>query len=835
MKKNIIFCCAILVLTSLSAQSNLNSISKEDVDPIYLKFLPSNSNPSDLKPSDIPSEKVLKQMGFSENEIREALDFKYSRGKYKNSTQDTLQNNTSLFYATFGDTLNVDTVKYPKAKIFGQDIFRNNELEFFQKAFDAKAPENYIVSSGDEISISVWGYSDLSETLIVDERGYISPKSYGRIYVKGLEFRKMRSMLKSRFSSFLDMKNSSIEIALAYSRVITVNIVGEVYNPGSYTIPAINTAFNALIAAKGPNQIGSVRNIYIKRDGKVVDSLDVYKFLFNPTTNKDIFLEDGDYIFVPPASNLIEVSGAVNRPYTYESKSDDAVDDLIKFAGGYSENAFLDVITLKRKEYNSIKVYDVFKNHLKSTALMNGDEIIVNSISNKLANYVTVKGSIGVEGDYEYIIGEKLLDLLNRAKCIDEKTFLNQAYIIRLDEDRTRSFITVNLDSIINNPTHQSNLLLKEYDIIKVLSVDDFEDNFSVSVIGAVRKSGIYDFGIGMTLKDLLLQAGGLSRYAEGSKIEISRAMDFDIKNNKLEPIRSTVKNIKIDDNLFLSSNAENFVLQPYDQVFVRENPDFIKPANISISGEIKYPGQYSLISKNEKISSVIDRAGGLNQSAYIDGVKMYRRFKTTIEYNNALNIPKSILDSIVTDAELSNLYNIELLKREKERYKKLYYDSLIYEVVYFDMNKALKNPNSQHNLTLFEGDSIVIPKTLDVVNITGMLNNIEGNSISVPYVGMRAHYYVNNFAGGYSQDNRKSSTVVTHANGVTKKSINLGLFSISPKVKPGSTIKVIDDHRVKRRKKEDIDYNKHIESVVTKVTALMSLWLLIDRVNGSF
>tara|TARA_B100001287_G_C22686468_1_gene534020 strand:+ start:6550 stop:9057 length:2508 start_codon:yes stop_codon:yes gene_type:complete len=835
MKKNIIFCCAILVLTSLSAQSNLNSISKEDVAPIYLKLLPSNSNPSDLRPSDIPSAQVLKQMGFSENEIQEALDFKYSRGKYKNSIQDTLQNNTSLFYATFGDTLNVDTVKYPKAKIFGQDIFRNNELEFFQKAFDAKAPENYIVSSGDEISISVWGYSDLSETLIVDERGYISPKSYGRIYVKGLEFRKMRSMLKSRFSSFLDMKNSSIEIALAYSRVITVNIVGEVYNPGSYTIPAINTAFNALIAAKGPNQIGSVRNIYIKRDGKVIDSLDVYNFLFNPTTNKDIFLEDGDYIFVPPASNLIEVSGAVNRPYTYESKSNDAVEDLIKFAGGYSENAFLDVITLKRKDYNSIKVYDVFKNHLKSTALMNGDEIIVNSISNKLANYVTVKGSIGVEGDYEYIVGEKLLDLLNRAKCIDEKTFLNQAYIIRLDEDRTRSFITVNLDSIINNPNHHSNLLLEEYDIIKVLSVDDFEDNFSVSAIGAVRKSGIYDFGIGMTLKDLLLQAGGLSRYAEGSKIEISRAMDFDIKNNKLVPIRSTVKNIKIDDNLLLSSNAENFVLQPYDQVFVRENPDFIKPANISISGEIKYPGQYSLISKNEKISSVIDRAGGLNQSAYIDGVKMYRRFKTTIEYNNALNIPKSILDSIITDAELSNLYNIELLKREKERYKKLYYDSLIYEVVYFDMNKALKNPNSQHNLTLFEGDSIVIPKTLDVVNITGMLNNIEGNSISVPYVGMRAHYYVNNFAGGYSQDNRKSSTVVTHANGVTKKSINLGLFSISPKVKPGSTIKVIDDYRVKRRKKEDIDYNKHIESVVTKVTALMSLWLLIDRVNGSF
>ena len=225
--------------------------------------------------------------------------------------------------------------------------------------------------------------------MLVDDRGYITPSSCGRIYVKGLTFKKMRSLLKSKFSSFFDMQNSEIDVILAYSRVITVNIVGEVYHPGSYSIPAINTAFNALIAAKGPNQLGTVRNIYLKRDGKTVDSLDVYQFLFNPTRSQDIYMQDGDYLFVPPAKYIVEVKGSVNRPYTYE---------------GFSSNAFTDVVTLKRINYNSITVNDVYKDHANSTLIQNGDEIVVNMISNKLSNLVSVKGSIGVVGDYEFIM-----------------------------------------------------------------------------------------------------------------------------------------------------------------------------------------------------------------------------------------------------------------------------------------------------------------------------------------------------------------------------------------------------------------------------------------------
>ena len=834
MKKKLLLFFSILLAINISAQID---VEKSKINPGYLNFLPSNANPKDLRASDIPSEQVLQKMGLSESEIAEAMNYKYSRGEYAKGDRDTIDSSSNLsrFYLVFGDTLVEDTAIYPRARIYGQDVFRNNKLSFYQKALDAKAPENYKVGSGDEISISVWGYSEFSETLLVDDRGYINPSSYGRIYVKGLTFGKMRSLLKSRFSSFLDMQNSEIDVTLAYSRVITVNIVGEVYHPGSYSIPAINTAFNALIAAKGPNQLGTVRNIYLKRNGETVDSLDVYQFLFNPLRSQDIYMQDGDYLFVPPARHIVEVSGGVNRPYTYEAKSGESVAEIINYAGGFTTNAFTDVVTMKRIDYNSIRVNDVHQDHTKSTAVQNGDQIIVNVISNRLSNVVSVKGSIGVEGDYEFIRGETLFSLLKRAKCIDEQTFLDKVYIIRLNEDRTKSHIAVDLGEIINDQQHEDNILMQEYDIVRVLSINDFDDEFFVSVFGAVRASGEFEFGVGMNLQDLLLQAGGITQQAEGSKIEVSRIMDYDISSNKLKPRRAIVKNIKIGEELMLSSEAQEFVLQPFDQVFVRDNPDYEEPVNIVLVGEVKYPGTYSLLSKDEKISSVIKRAGGLTNYAYMDGAKMFRKFEVEKIDENDLNIPDVLLDSILINAELSNIYNKELLNREKLKAKDFSYDSLMYDAVYFDLEKAISKSRSKHNLVLLEGDSIIIPKSLDVVQVTGDLHNIDGSSISAPFFGKRADYYVRNFAGGYAKHNKKSSTVVVHANGVTKKSLNLGLFTISPKVKPGTTIRVISEHKVKRKKKEDIDYNKHIESVITKITAVMSLWLLIDRVNNSF
>ena len=833
MKNLILLSFSILLTFGLSAQID---IDKSKINSAYLKFLPSNANPEDLRPSDIPSKQVLKQMGLSDEEIAEAMDYKFSKGKYAKGIQDTIRGNTNLskFYESFGDTLAIDTTSYPKARIYGQDIFRNNKLSFYQKALDAKAPENYKVGSGDEISISVWGYSEFSENLLVDQRGYITPSSYGRIYVKGLTFKKMRSLLKSKFGSFLDMKNSEIDVTLSYSRVITVHIVGEVYNPGSYTIPAINTAFNALIAANGPNQLGSVRNIYIKRDGKSVDSLDVYQFLFNPTRSQDIYMQDGDYLFVPPAKHIIEVKGAVNRPYTYEAKTGESVASLIQYAGGYTTNAYADVLTLKRIEYNAIKVNDVHKDHINSTIVQNGDEVVVNTISNKLSNVVSVKGSIGVSGDYEFIRGEYILDLLKRAKCIDDKTFLDKVYVIRLNDDRTKSHIAVDLEAILNDEKHKDNILLKEYDIIRVLSIDDFDDNFSVSVLGAVRAAGEFDFGVGMTLQDVLLQAGGLTQQAEGSRVEVSRIMDYDISSNKLKPRITVIKTIKIGDYLVLSAEAEEFILQPFDQIFVRENPNFEPAKNIVLSGEVKYPGTYTLLSKDEKISSVIKRAGGLTRYAYLEGVTMFRKEVVSRIQNTNItlkDLSQELLDSIYSNPNLSLLYQEEIQKMKVENFES-FKAIIMYNKVYLNLDKALQSNESKHNLVLLEGDSVIVPKTMDFVHISGELMNLEGGAISAPYFrSRRANYYVNNFAGGFTKINKKANTVVIYPNGIAKKSMNFGLFVISPRVKKGSIIKVINQVEKLEDEKIPIDWNNAIEKTMLKVTAILSLWLLVDRV----
>ena len=269
-------------------------------------------------------------------------------------------------------------------------------------------------------------------------------------------------------------------------------------------------------------------------------------------------------------------------------------------------------------------------------------------------------------GDYEFVKGEHLLDLLQRAKCIAEKTFMDKVYVIRLNKDRTKTHITVNLVAILEDDGHIDNILLQEYDIVNVLSVDDFDDEFSVSVLGAVRKAGSFDFGDGMTLQDVLLQAGGLTQQAEGSRVEVSRIMDYDISSNKLKPRMAVVKKIKIGDDLVLSTEAKEFLLQPFDQIFVRENPDFEPAKNISLSGEVKYPGTYTLLSKDEKISSVIKRAGGLTKYAYLDGIKMYRLFvKNNDNNDNGVVISSLLKDSLLSNPQLAIIYKQELLKEK--------------------------------------------------------------------------------------------------------------------------------------------------------------------------
>ena len=798
----------------------------------YAKFLPSNLNSSDLNPSDIPSEQVLRQMGFSEDEIKEALDFKHGKElNFENNIDSNFGISNNNVKKTINSKILKDSLFFPKAKIYGQDIFRTNKVNFYQKATNPNAPNNYEIGPGDKLSIAVWGNSDYTAVVKVDQGGYISPDGFGRIYVKGLTFKEAKSLIKNK----LGMNYSEMDISLIYSRVIVVNIVGEVYSPGSYAIPAINTAFNALMAANGPTQIGSVRNIYIKRNGNIVDSLDVYKFLFDPTNHKDIYLQDGDYILVSSAGNLVEVKGEVNRPYTYEFKNSDNLKDLIKYAGGYTTEASKNIITLKRFENENLLLHDVHNKDLSTTKLKSADEIIVNKIQRKISNFVSLEGGVGVEGDYEFVKGEKILDLLKRANCLNEYLYSERAYVLRKLNDGTIKSITIDLGMALSNFESQSNIELKEYDIVKVMSIDDFNDNYFISVFGSVRKPQELIFGKGMKLSEAIELSGGFKLEAGGSRVEVSRVLDLDSKN--LTPKRSLVLVAEIKPDLSLSSENSNFILQNNDQIFVRKNPEYEDPINITINGEVVYPGTYSILTNGDRVSDLIQRCGGVTKNAFLEGTRIYRKTKIMQQEIFGQVLSEEFKEAILSDTSLYNLYSDDLINSELIKHSSLEeIDEYEYTIVYFDMKKALKN-NPNHNIVLLESDSLVIPKSTDVIYVTGSLYNFQnGTGISIPFLGnKRADYYINNFAGGYSKLNDKSRTTVISANGSVKKSINLGLLSISPKVTKGSTIKLMPKEQHSKSKSIPIDWNEAIENTLVKVTGVMSLYLLINRIQGSF
>ncbi len=827
MKKIILFALTVLLYCTAIAQS--------DVSKQYMRFAPSNLNASNVNPSDIPSEQVLRQMGLSESEIQEAMDFKYQKGKYNpnavdSSAFDFKKNRADNLYSAMGDTAFFnDSVQYPIGKIFGQDMFRNNDLNFFNRAFDAQAPENYLLAEGDELTISIWGMADHSENVVVNKKGYISTSRAGRIYIGGKNFKTAKSLIKNRMGNYYDLNRSQLDVTLSYSRVITVNIVGEVFNPGSYTIPATNTAFNALIAAGGPSQIGSVRNIYLRRNGITVDSLDVYAFLFDPTSSQNLFMQNNDYLYVAPAEKIVEVKGAVNRPYTFEAKAGDVVADMIRYAGGFTAKAYRNGITIRRIDGNNIKTLTLDATASQNLQLKSGDEIVVNSILGIPSNVVKVNSSTGVSGDYEFVKGETVYDVMLKSNSLTEETFVEKAYLVRTKSDFTKEYIVLEIANIISDYTSASNITLQEYDELYIFSQRDFIDEFKIDVNGGVRSAGTFHYGEGLTLGDALVLAGGMVQESGGGKVEISRVVDYDVANNQLSPKRAIVQGYPITNEGELSENALAYELKPYDQVSIRLNPDFEEVRTVQLMGEVNFPGTYTLLSREETVADLIERAGGLKSHADANSVQMYRWMTVEKEANNMIDFYED--DEEIVNGFFSNGKFVQIIPTNEEEESlitknKEYMD--LYNPVYLHLAKALKHPKSKYNLVLQDRDSISIPITNDVVTITGALEHLSNNAISAPYFdGARANYYVNNFAGGFTKHNVKENTFVVYASGKVKKATDLGLFVLYPKVEPGATIKVTEDIKIKRQKPEPVDWTRVLEGTITKISAIASLYIL--------
>jgi protein involved in polysaccharide export with SLBB domain len=700
--------------------------------------------------------------------------------------------------AVTGKVLNEIKTEAPivNTTVYGQSYFREGDIKIFNRSTDAKAPSNYIIGIGDEFGISVFGYSYYNEVLKVDARGAINPNNMGPIFIKGLAFDKAKSVIRSKMGQYFDLGNNKVEIALVYARNITVNIVGEVLKPGSYNFPAINSAFNALIVAGGPSNIGTLRNIQIKRNGKLVKSLDVYAFLNDANAGQDFFLEENDYIIVGSAQKVVKLSGAIQRPANFELLPNENLADVIQYAGGFTANAYASALQVRRIENKEIKLLDVNFDSLKKInkdfTLKNGDEILVRSSVNEVLNKVSVQGAINFPGEYHFNKASTVQSLINIAGGLKNTSQSDWAYVIRTQADLNKAFIKVNLKDALAGNT-QANLTLQPLDELVIYNKIDYLDNTNIEVFGAVRNAGAQAFTKGITLGDAIKNAGGLTLSASNSRIELSRLSYFSPNYKMGEEIKVIVDTIRFDskENYLTEANAK-INLQPYDQIFIRNIPEFSNYGVIEITGEVIYPGKYPLLNKDEKIASVVKRAGGLTRFAFPEAATFYR-------------------------------------------------PSLPGNYIVIKLKKAIKFGWNRNNYLLKDGDVLNVPLTQDLVSIKGnALNYSDLNKVSqvnAPYLsGRRAGYYIRHYGSGFSDNAWRRKTYVIQPNAKINRTKRILFYPIYPAISKGSVIYVVTkEKKVKADKKkegEPFDSNKFVEKLTTKITGLATLFILLKQVQ---
>ncbi|MCX6183249.1 MAG: SLBB domain-containing protein, partial [Bacteroidetes bacterium] len=550
----------------------------------------------------------------------------------------------------------------------------------------------------------------------------------------------------------------------------------------------INSAFNVLAISGGLNKLASVRNITIKRNNTKIKVLDVYKFLQNPTPENDFYLEDNDYIVVGVIQNVIRADGEVKRPGHYELKEKEGIKELIEYAGGLSKTAIKTQAALQTYEgdkllFKDINLDSILKGKL-NIQLKDGDDVQFFSVASGVRNVVRVRGAVNVPGEYQFTTGERVLDLLNKAHGVRYNSYLGRAYVVRTHPDFTKEYITINLGDIIKDPKSTLNYELKEFDELMVYAQQGFTDTLFVEIKGAVRTPVRVPYSEELSAQDLVFMAGGLKLEAANGRIEISRISNFTASTDSDEPTRIIIETIALSNDLELGKEAP-VKLQPGDIVFVRRTPDFNMQKNVLLEGEVKYPGVYTLINKTEKISSLIERAGGLNEWAFLEGATLVRFDEKK--------------DSTFLIMNLKALY---------------------------------ANKHKEYDYILQEGDKIKIPTTKNLVTIMGAVKYPKVDSLHFVYApfvsGRSAKYYVKEYGGGFLKNAERKSTYVESAGGLVKRTKNYGFFKVYPKVKVGDKVVAVYEEEEVKGNKTKTDWNTIFSETTAKLTALLSLYLLL-------
>lgn len=661
--------------------------------------------------------------------------------------------------------------------VYGSDLFQQKQILELSEL--STPPLDYPIGVGDIIVVSLWGGADFEQSYVVARDGTIFPSGLGKITVQGLTFQNARSIIHDRFAKVIP-PSTNVSVTLGQPRSIVVQASGEVLQPGPIVVSAFTNALNVVALAGGISDFGNLRNILISRNGRIIDSIDVYKYLTTGDFGKHLYLENNDFVIVPFFDKKVLASGQFRRPMYYQLKKDEGMTNLLKFTGGFTADAYASggVIIRNVNEKQTIKNVNFKAIGLRASGtitdepLYDGDIVVVNPINAGLDNKVIVKGEVSYPNVYEIRKGDRLFDVINRAGGITPNSYLERAYVYKGAGDSTNlksDKIDVSLEDLNKNVNSSYNIPIEPNDVIEVFNRNQFADRQYVTIEGEVRKPGrIQKFG-GMTLKDLIYFANGIKPSAEFGRIEVSSIVDIDVAQKGLKPTKTVINTYSIKPNLELDSVTENIKLKPYDQVFVRKNPTFNLQQNVQIEGEVKYQGSYSRISKDERLSSFIERAGGITENSDPSGAILYR-----------------IRDTVMRE----NLF----LKRNRTRYIKdtsgRVIDSVLFdpsEPISIDLAKALKNKNSKYDMVLQEGDMIYVPATNPIVTVKGAVQT-PLLKIYFDEEHTKLGYYIDK-AGGFGERPWRKRIYVTYANGRSERTHNFGFFHFYPKVKQGSVV----------------------------------------------
>jgi len=729
-------------------------------------------------------------------------------------------------------------------QIFGESLFYNqNRRLSFEPSLNQATPKNYILGPGDMIYVDIYGQSEQYYEATVNPDGFVLLDNIGPVSVSGKSIEEAQGIIKNRVARYYPglsgaKPSTFLQVTLGNVRTIKVNILGEVRLPGTFTLSAFSTVFNALYAAGGPNENGSFRAIRLIRNNKLIAEIDVYEMLTKGMADLDLQLKDQDVILVPAFLARAKVNGEVKRPITFEIASEDTFEDLLNYAGGFTDEAFKDRVAISRITGNQRSVSDVYQNQFGMFILKGGDEITVQRILNRYSNRVQIKGAVYREGTFALADGLKLSELIKNAEGLRGDAYTEQASILRTKTDLSTEMIQVNLKGVLDGTA--PDVSLQREDVVRIASIYDIQNEQYVQILGEVMRPGVYPFSKSMRLEELIVLAGGLQESANSQDIEIARRLE----DSDLGTLSDIIP-AQVAPNLSITSESPE--LMPFDQIIVRKRSTFTMQRLVAVEGQVNSPGIFAIQTSGERISDLVKRAGGLNQFAYSKGATLIRRtefFNTEseeIRRKRNLEALRLKLEADPANSEAqeellqrlfkdlpgtTNPVDTQLAQNKKESLDQIAEGTPGFEVklkqteaVAINLETIIKNPGSEDDLLLEEGDILSVPKLLQTVRMRGdlvyptTLRHESGRSLK---------HYINN-AGGFDRRANRKQTYVVYANGAVKRTKGFLGIRNYPSVEPGAEVIVpTKGPKVPLR----------LGEVVGITTGLATLGLVISQIN---